>query len=32
LQTVDLSTIGVQIAREEVADTLGQKLAAYLSP
>ncbi len=32
LQTVDLSTIGVQIAREEVADTLGQKLAVYLSP
>jgi len=32
LQTVDLSTIGVRIAREEVADTLGQKLAAYLSP
>lgn len=32
LKTVDLSTIGVQVAREEVADMLGRKLAAYLSP
>ncbi len=32
LKTVDLSTIGVQVARDEVADTLGRKLAAYLSP
>ena len=32
LRTVDLSTIGVHVARDEVADTLGQKLAAYLGP
>ena len=32
LKTVDLSTIGVQVARDEVAETLGRKLAAYLSP
>ena len=32
LQTVDLSTIGVQASWSEVAETLGAKLAAYLSP
>ena len=32
LQTVDLSTIGVQVSWSEVADTLGAKLATYLSP
>jgi lipoyl(octanoyl) transferase len=32
LRTVDLSTIGVQAAYGEVADTLGAKLANYLSP
>ena len=32
LQTVDLSTIGVQAAWAEVAETLGAKLATYLSP
>ena len=32
LRTVDLSTIGVQAAWDEVAATLGDKLAAYLSP
>jgi lipoyl(octanoyl) transferase len=32
LRTVDLSTIGVQVSWEEVADLLGRKLAAYLSP
>jgi lipoyl(octanoyl) transferase len=32
LRTVDLSTIGVQAAPEDVAATLGAKLAAYLSP
>lgn len=32
LRTVDLSTIGVRVARDEVADVLGRKLAAYLSP
>ena len=32
LKTVDLSTIGVQASWQEVADLLGRKLAAYLSP
>jgi lipoyl(octanoyl) transferase len=32
LRTVDLSTIGVQASWPEVADLLGRKLAAYLSP
>ena len=32
LQTVDLSTIGVQVPWDEVAETLGTKLATYLSP
>ncbi len=32
LQTVDLSTIGVQASWDEVAETLGTKLATYLSP
>ena len=32
LQTVDLSTIGVQAEPGEVASVLGTKLAAYLSP
>ena len=32
LRTVDLSTIGVQASWQEVADLLGRKLAAYLSP
>ena len=32
LQTVDLSTIGVQASWSEVAETLGAKLATYLSP
>jgi lipoyl(octanoyl) transferase len=32
LTTVDLSTIGVQAAWDDVAATLGDKLAAYLSP
>ena len=32
LQTVDLSTIGVRATWDEVASTLGAKLAAYLSP
>jgi lipoyl(octanoyl) transferase len=32
LATVDLSTIGVQAGWSEVADTLGAKLATYLSP
>ena len=31
LQTVDLSTIGVQVAWEEVADVLGRQLASRLS-
>jgi lipoyl(octanoyl) transferase len=31
LQTVDLSTIGVQATWDEVAETLGSKLATYLS-
>ena len=32
LETVDLSTIGVRATWDEVAGTLGDKLAAYLSP
>ena len=32
LQTVGLSTIGVQVEWDEVADTLARKLIAYLSP
>ncbi|MEO5844996.1 MAG: lipoyl(octanoyl) transferase LipB [Caldimonas sp.] len=32
LKTVDLSTIGVHATWDEVAATLGEKLAAYLSP
>ncbi len=32
LCTVDLSTIGIQVSRDEVAGVLGQKLATYLSP
>ena len=32
LRTVDLSTIGVRASWDEVARTLGAKLAAYLSP
>jgi lipoyl(octanoyl) transferase len=32
LRTVDLSTIGVQVAPDEVAATLGAKLASILSP
>ena len=32
LATVDLSTIGVRAAWDDVAATLGDKLAAYLSP
>lgn len=32
LKTVDLSTIGVRATWDEVASTLGAKLAAYLSP
>ena len=32
LRTVDLSTIGVRASWQEVADLLGRKLAAYLSP
>jgi lipoyl(octanoyl) transferase len=32
LRTVDLSTIGVQAAWDDVAATLADKLAAYLSP
>jgi lipoyl(octanoyl) transferase len=32
LETVDLSTIGVQAAWDDVAATLGDKLAAYLNP
>jgi lipoyl(octanoyl) transferase len=32
LKTVDLSTIGVRVARDEVAEVLGRKLCAYLSP
>ena len=32
LRTVDLSTIGVQVQWDEVADVLAAKLACYLSP
>lgn len=32
LQTVDLSTIGVQTTWQEVADVLGRKLQIYLAP
>ena len=32
LETIDLSTIGVRAAWDDVAETLGDKLAAYLSP
>jgi lipoyl(octanoyl) transferase len=32
LKTIDLSTIGVRASWDEVASTLGAKLAAYLSP
>jgi lipoyl(octanoyl) transferase len=32
LQTVDLSTIGVQVGWQDAADILGQKLATYLAP
>jgi len=32
LRTVDLSTIGVAVTRAEVAEVLGRKLAASLSP
>ena len=32
LQTVDLSTIGVQVSWSDVAEVLGAKLATYLSP
>ncbi len=32
LQTVDLSTIGVQVSWQEAADVLGHKLATYLAP
>jgi lipoyl(octanoyl) transferase len=32
LQTVDLSTIGVQAGWDQIAETLGAKLASYLSP
>ena len=32
LKTIDLSTIGVRATWDEVASTLGDKLAAYLSP
>jgi lipoyl(octanoyl) transferase len=32
LQTVDLSTIGVQVSVDEVAETLAAKLGVYLSP
>jgi lipoyl(octanoyl) transferase len=32
LQTVDLSTIGVQASWQEVAELFGQKLASYLAP
>jgi lipoyl(octanoyl) transferase len=32
LQTVDLSTIGVQTSTDEVADMLGRRLASVLSP
>lgn len=32
LRTVDLSTIGVQVSRDEAAEMLAAKLASYLSP
>ena len=32
LQTVDLSTMGVQVSWHDAADVLGQKLATYLAP
>jgi len=32
LQTVDLSTIGVSVSWQDVADTLSQKLVTYLAP
>ena len=32
LKTVDLSTIEVRVARDEVAEVLGEKLRVYLSP
>ena len=32
LRTIDLSTIGIRASWDEVASTLGAKLAAYLSP
>ena len=32
LRTVDLSTIGIQVAWQDAADILGQKLASYLAP
>jgi lipoyl(octanoyl) transferase len=32
LQTVDLSTIGVQVGWQDAADILGQKLTTYLAP
>ena len=32
LQTIDLSTIAVPASRDDVAETLGAKLAVYLSP
>ena len=32
LQTVDLSTIGVQVSWQEVAELFSQKLASYLTP
>ena len=32
LQTVDLSTIGVQVGWQDAADVLGHKLATYLAP
>jgi len=32
LQTVDLSTIGVQVSWDEVAEVLADKLAKHLSP
>ena len=32
LQTVDLSTIGVNASWQEVAELFGQKLVSYLAP
>jgi lipoyl(octanoyl) transferase len=32
LATVDLSTIGVSVSWQDVADVLSQKLATYLLP